>query len=357
MHGAGNLPAAETGATSMSTNGNRISHRIEGKTVVVTGASGGVGRAIVRLLGHKQCRVGLLARGSDALEAAAREVEQFGGRAMAIPTDVADASAIEAAAEAVDREFGGIDVWINNAMVSMYAPFWEISPEEYQHITEVTYLGQVYGTMAALKRMRARDRGTIVQVGSALAKRSIPLQSAYCGAKHAIAGFTESIRAELIHQKSNVYITIVHLPGVNTTQFEWTKNRMPHKPRPTGPMFQPEVAAGGIMFAAEHPWRKKFIIGFPTWQAVVGEKFIPGALDHYLAHAAWEGSQLPAPADPDHADNFWRPLPGDHGSHGPFDDQAESYSGQLWATEHRAGIMAAVAGIGLGAVAVALSRK
>ncbi len=341
----------------MNASGNGRSDRIDEKTVVVTGASAGVGRAIVRLLGHKRCRVGLLARGSDALEAAAREVEQLGGRAMAIHADVADAAAMESAAEAVDREFGGIDVWINNAMVSMYAPFWEISPEKYKHITEVTYLGQVYGTMGALRRMRRRARGTIVQVGSALAKRSIPLQSAYCGAKHAIAGFTESIRAELIHEKSNVYITIVHLPGVNTTQFEWTKNRMPHKPRPTGPIFQPEVAAGGIVFAAEHPWRKKLIIGFPTLQAVVGEKLIPGALDHYLTHAAWEGSQLPAPADPNHPDNFWRALPGDHGSHGPFDGQAKSHSGQLWATEHRAGIMAAVAGIGLGAVAVALTRE
>jgi short-subunit dehydrogenase len=341
----------------MMTNGNGSSHRIDGKVVVVTGASGGVGRAVARELGRRGCRVGLLARGSDALEAAAREVEQLGGRAMAIPADVADAGQVESGAEAVDREFGQIDVWINNAMVSMYAPFWEISPEEYKHITEVTYLGQVYGTMAALKRMRERNRGTIVQVGSALAKRSIPLQSAYCGAKHAIAGFTESIRAELIHEKSNVYITIVHLPGVNTTQFEWTKNRMPHKPRPTGPIFQPEVAAGGILFAAEHPWRKKLIIGFPTWQAVVGEKFVPGALDHYLAHAAWEGSQLPQPADPNHPDNFWHPLPGDHGSHGPFDAQAKWHSGQLWATEHRAGIMAAIAGIGLGAAAVAMTKK
>jgi len=341
----------------MYANGNGRSHQIDGKTVVVTGASGGVGRAVARLLGSKQCKVGLLARGSDALEAAAREVEQLGGRAMAIPADVADAGQIESAAAAVERELGEIDVWINNAMVSMYAAFWEISPEEYKHITEVTYLGQVYGTMSALKRMRQRDRGTIVQIGSALAKRSIPLQSAYCGAKHAIAGFTESIRDELIHEKSNIFVTIVHLPGLNTTQFEWTKNRMPHKPRPTGPIFQPEVAAGGIVFAAEHPWRKKLIIGFPTWQAVVGEKFIPGTLDHYLAHAAWEGAQLPEPADPDDPDNFWQPLPGDHGSHGPFDDQAKSHSGQLWATEHRSGIMAAVAGIGIGAVAVAMTRK
>lgn len=340
----------------MNANGRDHSYRIDGKVVVVTGASAGVGRALVRKLAQRGCKIGLLARGPDALDAAALEVQQLGGHAIPIPTDVADASAVEAAAEATERAFGPIDVWINDAMVSMYAPFWEISPEEYKHITDVTYLGQVYGTMSALKRMRPRDRGVIVQVGSALASRSIPLQSAYCGAKHAIAGFTESLRSELIHQKSRVRITIVNLPGVNTTQFEWTKNRMPHKCRPTGPIFQPEVAADGILYAAEHPWRKKVIVGFPAWQAIVGEKFIPGTLDHYLAHAAWEGSQLPEPADPDHQDNFWKPLPGDHGAHGPFDAKAHHRSGQLWATEHR-GLLATIAGIGLGAAAVAMTRK
>jgi NAD(P)-dependent dehydrogenase (short-subunit alcohol dehydrogenase family) len=342
---------------SMNGSSNGHSDRIDGKVVVVTGASGGVGRALVRKLGQRGCKVGMIARGRDALEAAAHEVEQLGGRAVFVAGDVADANQVESVAVETERAFGPIDVWINDAMVSMYAPFWEISPEEFEHITDVTYHGQVYGTMAALKRMRPRDRGTIVQVGSALANRSIPLQSAYCGAKHAIAGFTESLRSELFHQNSNIRITMVDLPGVNTTQFEWTKNRMPHKCRPTGPIFQPEVAADGILFAAEHPWRKKVIVGFPAWQAIVGEKFIPGALDHYLAHAAWEGSQLPEPADPNHRDNFWEPLPGDHGSHGPFDSQAKSYSGQLWATEHRAGLLATIAGIGLGAAAVALSRK
>lgn len=327
--------------------------RIDGRVVVVTGASGGVGRAVVRALARKRCRIGLLARGQDGLDAARREVEQLGGQGLALPIDVSQSDQVEAAAEAVERQWGPIDAWINDAMVSMYAPFWEIGPEEYAHITAVTYLGQVYGTMSALKRMRPRDRGTIVQVGSALAHRSIPLQSAYCGAKHAIAGFTESVRCELIHDKSNVKITIVHLPGVNTTQFEWTKNRMPHKPRPTGAIFQPEVAAEAIVFAAEHPWRKKVIVGLPAWEAIVGEKFIPGTLDHYLAHAAWEGSQLPEPADPENPDNFWHPLPGDHGSHGPFDDQAKNYSGQLWATEHRGALVAALAGVGLGAAVAA----
>lgn len=332
-------------------------HSIDGRVVLVTGASGGVGRALVRALARKKCKIGMLARGKDGLEGAKREVEELGGAALALPTDVAKSEEIEAAAEAVERQFGPIDVWINDAMVSMYAPFWEISAEEYKHMTEVTYLGQVYGTMAALRRMRPRNRGTIVQVGSALAKRSIPLQSAYCGAKHAIAGFTESLRCELIHEKSDIKITMVDLPGVNTTQFEWTKNRMPHKPRPTGPIFQPEVAAQGIVFAAEHPWRKKVIVGFPAWEAIVGEKFIPGTLDHYLADAAWEGSQLPEPADPNHRDNFWEPLPGDHGSHGPFDALAKEHSGQLWATEHRNGVWAAMAGIGVGAALAAIELR
>lgn len=327
---------------------------------MVTGASAGVGRAVVRQLALRGCRIGLLSRGQDGLEGALREVEELGGSALVLPADVADAAAVEAAADSLERRFGPIDVWINDAMVSMYAPFWELGPDEFKHITEVTYLGQVYGTMAALKRMMSRDRGTIVQVGSALAKRSIPLQSAYCGAKHAIAGFTESVRSELIHQSSNVRVTIVHLPGVNTTQFEWTKNRMPHEPRPTGPIYQPEVAAEGIVYAAEHPWRKKVVVGMPALKAIVGEKFIPGTLDKYLAHAAWEGAQRPEPADPNKPDNFWRPLPGDHGSHGPFDDKARHFSPQLWATEHRPAVataVAALAGIGLGVAIAAWGRS
>lgn len=341
--------------TENSSRGNGKANN--GKVAVVTGASGGVGRAVVRMLARKGYSIGLLARGRDGLEGARRDVEELGGRGLVLPTDVANNEQIEAAAEAVEREFGHIELWVNNAMVSMYAPFWKIGPDEYKHMTDVTYLGQVYGTMAALKRMRPRDRGTIVQVGSALAHRSIPLQSAYCGAKHAVAGFTESIRSELIHEKSNVHIVIVHLPGVNTTQFEWTKNRMPHKPRPTGTIFQPEVAADAIIFASEHPERKKVLVGYPTVESTVGEKFIPGTLDHYLAHAAWEGSQLPEPADPTKPDNFWEPLKGDHGSHGPFDDKAWSHSPQLWATKHRTGLLVALAGASLGAAAVAVGRR
>lgn len=327
------------------------------RVYVVTGASGGVGRAVVRELGRRGACVGLLARGRDGLEAARREVEEAGGRAIVLPTDVSKHDQVEAAADEVERQLGPIDVWINNAMVSMYAPFWKLSPAEFEHITDVTYHGQVYGTMAALNRMKPRDRGVIVQVGSALAFRSIPLQSAYCGAKHAIAGFTESLRSELIHENSNVRVTVVHLPGVNTTQFTWTKNRMPHEPRPTGAIYQPEVAAEGILFAVDHPWRKKVIVGLPALEAIVGEKFIPGTLDHYLAHAAWEGSQLPEEADPDKPDNFWRPLPGDHGSHGRFDDQSRRFSPQLWASEHRTGLWAAaLTGAALWAISRGWSR-
>ena len=302
---------------------------------MVTGASGGVGREIVRRLAEQGYSIGLLARGKDGLEGAKRDVEQRGGKGLVIPTDVAHHDQIEAAADAVEDQFGPIDLWINDAMVSMYAPFWEIGPDEYKHITDVTYHGQVYGTMAALKRMRPRGYGTIVQVGSALAHRSIPLQSAYCGAKHAIAGFTESIRSELIHEKSKINITTVLLPGVNTTQFMWTKNRMPNKPQPAGTIFQPEVAADAIVYAAHHPKRKRYVLGYPTWQAVVGEKFIPGTLDHYIAKTGWGGAQRPIPADPDKQDNFWNPLPGDHGSHGPFDNKAWKSSPQFWVSRNR----------------------
>jgi short-subunit dehydrogenase len=219
-------------------------------------------------------------------------------------------------------------------MVSMYSPFMQMSTDEFRHIVEVTFLGTVYGTLCALQGMLPRDRGKIIQVGSALAFRSIPLQSAYCASKHAIQGFTESLRAELIHKKSHVDVSIVNMPALNTTQFMWTKNKMPHKARPTGTIFQPEVAAQAILFAAEHD-RREIYVGYPTVEATLAEKVVPGLLDHYLATAAWEGSMLPEPADPEKQDNFWQPLPGDHGSHGPFDDMSRRFSVQLWATENR----------------------
>ncbi|HSV14663.1 MAG TPA: SDR family oxidoreductase [Tepidisphaeraceae bacterium] len=325
------------------------------RVIVVTGASGGVGRAVVRQLGQQRAKIGLLARGRDALEGAKRDVEQAGGEGLVLPTDVSQFDQVEAAAKAVEERFGPIDVWINDAMVSMYSPFMQMKPEEFKHIVEVTFLGQVYGTRCALQRMVPRDRGVIIQVGSALAYRSIPLQSAYCASKHAIGGFTESVRSELIHMKSNVRISMVNLPGVNTTQFEWTKNNLPHKPRPTGPIFQPEVAADAICWTIDHD-RRQVDVGWPTVEAVVGEKLIPGTLDHYLAHAAWEGAQLPEPADPNHKDNFWQPLPGDHGSHGPFDAQAKEHSTQLWATKHRTGLLFAAAGL-VAAAGFAVARR
>ncbi len=219
-------------------------------------------------------------------------------------------------------------------MVSMYSPFEEMTPNEFRHIVEVTFLGAVHGTHCALKQMRPRDRGAIVQVGSALAFRSIPLQSAYCASKHAIEGFTESVRSELIHEKSAVRLTMVNMPALNTTQFTWTKNKMPHKARPTGTIFQPEVAADAILFAMEND-RREVMVGYTTVEATLGEKVIPGLLDHYLAHAAWDGSMLPEPADPNQPDNFWQPLPGDHGAHGEFDELSHDFSPQLWATKHR----------------------
>ena len=324
------------------------------ETVVITGASGGVGRAAVREFAKRlgpRARIGLLARNEDALHHAAEEVESHGGKALAVPTDVAHEDQMFQAAERIEKELGPIDIWVNNAMVSIFGPFVSLTPEEYRHITDVTYLGQVWGTMAALKYMLPRNRGTIVQIGSALAHRSIPLQAAYCGAKHAIAGFTESIRTELFHMKSDVHITIVHLPGVNTTQFTWTRNKMPHSPKPVGPIYQPEVAADAIFFAAHHK-RKSFLVGWPTVESVEGQKVAASALDHYLSHAAWEGSQTDQPAPPQgpgNPDNFWHPVPGDRGAHGPFDAQAKSNSLQVWANKNRNWLALSAAGLALAA--------
>lgn len=323
----------------------------QGTVAVITGASGGVGRATARLLAKRGASLALLARGRDGLEAAQREVESLGGKALVLPTDVSQFDQVEAAAQAAENAFGPIDLWINNAMVSMYSPFMKMTPDEFRHIVEVTFMGNVYGTHCALNRMIPRNRGTIIHVGSALAFRSIPLQSAYCASKHAIQGFFESVRTELIHQKSKVRMTQVNMPALNTTQFVWTKNKMPNKARPTGTIFQPEVAADAILFAAEHN-RREVMVGYTTVEATLGEKIIPGFLDRYLSKAAWQGSMLPQPANPDKPDNFWSPVPGDHGSHGPFDDRAHSFSPQLFATKHRYALAGglALAGIGLSAL-------
>jgi short-subunit dehydrogenase len=313
------------------------------EVVVVTGASAGLGRAIARHFGRQGARVGLLARGVDGLEGAKREIEAAGGAALVLPTDVADASAVEAAAARVEEEFGPIDIWVNNAMASVFSPVKEMESEEYKRVTEVTYLGVVYGTLSALKRMLPRDRGTIVQVGSALAYRSIPLQSAYCAAKHAISGFTDSLRCELIHDHSNVKITMVQMPALNTTQFGWVKSRLKHKAQPVPPIFEPEVGARAVYWAAHHNRREVFV-GMPTVEAIIGNKIAPGILDHYLGHTGYKSQQSNEPEDPNRPNNLWQPLPGDHGAHGTFDARAHIRSYELWAARYRNWIAAGLFG-------------
>jgi NAD(P)-dependent dehydrogenase (short-subunit alcohol dehydrogenase family) len=322
--------------------------------VVVTGASAGVGRATARAFGRRGARVGLLARGRDGLEAARREIEDSGGEALVVLADVAHAEQVEAAASAVEARFGAIDLWVNNAMVSVLSPFKAMTPDEFRRVTEVTYLGTVYGTMAALKRMLPRNRGGIVQVGSALAYRAIPLQSAYCGAKHAIEGFTESIRSELIHDRSRVRITMVQLPALNTPQFTWVKSRLPRKPQPVPPIYQPEVAAEAIVWASRH-WPREYTVNFGGVAVLVGNKLFPGLGDRYLARAGYEGQQHDGPADPNRPHNLWEALPGDFGAHGEFDDRAASWSSKLWLTRYRGWLGLAAALLSAG-VAYARSR-
>jgi len=325
------------------------------EVVVVTGASAGLGRAIVREFAREGASVGLLARGRERLEEARREVEALGGRAIALTTDVADAEAVERAAEAVEREFGPIDIWVNNAMATVFAPFDQVTPEEFKRATDVTYLGYVHGTMAALKRMKPRDRGVIIQVGSALAYRSIPLQSAYCGAKHAVVGFTDSIRSELLHDGSNVHITIAHMPALNTPQFEWSRSRMPRHAQPVPPIFQPEVAARAVVWAARHR-RREVNVGLPTVVAIQGQKIAPGLADRHLAKTGYESQQTDEPAPPDRRDNLFAPLPGGYGAHGGFDERAKEHSVQFWLNRHRS--LVALIGGGLTGLAVgALNRR
>ncbi len=303
------------------------------RVVVITGASAGVGRATAREFAHRGAAVALLARGHDGLDGAARDVRRLGGKALAVPTDVSDAEQVERAAAAVENAFGPIDIWVNNAMVSVFSPVLETEPQEFKRVTEVTYLGVVYGTLSALRRMSKRDRGVIVQVGSALAYRSIPLQSAYCGAKHAIAGFTDSLRCELIHDGSNVRLTMVQMPALNTPQFDWVKSRLPRKPQPVPPIFQPEVAARAIVYAAEHHPRELWV-GGSTWQAIVGNQVAPGLLDRYLARDGYEDQQTQEPVEAGRRDNLWEPVTGDHGAHGRFDDRARPRSVELWLRMH-----------------------
>jgi NAD(P)-dependent dehydrogenase (short-subunit alcohol dehydrogenase family) len=302
--------------------------------VVITGASAGIGRATAREFASRGWRVALLARSPEGLAGAGRDVERLGGEALAIPTDVADHDQVEAAAERVEREWGAIDVWINNAMATVFCSALKVKPEDFVRSTEVTYLGSVWGTLAALRRMKPRERGTIVQVGSALAYRSIPLQSAYCGAKSAIRGFIDSLRSELIHDNSGVHLTMVHLSAFNTPQFDWAKNCMGKRPQPLGKIFQPEIAARSIYFAATHR-RRELWVGFPAVEAIVGTRVMPGLLDKQLAQQAYGGQMTDQDDPPGRPDNLYRPVPGDRGAHGRFDRRATSSSWEVkWAT-HR----------------------
>jgi NAD(P)-dependent dehydrogenase (short-subunit alcohol dehydrogenase family) len=319
------------------------------RVVVVTGASAGVGRAAAQAFGKRGDRVALLARGEHGLQNARQEVESLGGRALAIPTDVADADQVEAAAERVEAELGPIDVWVNDAMTTVFSPFKRLTVDEYRRATEVTYLGYVWGTMAALKRMLPRDRGTVVQVGSALAYRAIPLQAPYCGAKFAIRGFTDSIRTELIHDNSNVHITMVHLPAVNTPQFNWCKTRLPNQPQPVPPIYQPEVPAEAIVWAAEHR-RRELWVGKSTVKAIIGNKLVPAFADWYLGKTGYRSQQTAQPVKGERPSNLYEPVDGMHATHGIFDERATMRSPQVWLSEHRswlAGGAAALAGLAL----------
>jgi NAD(P)-dependent dehydrogenase (short-subunit alcohol dehydrogenase family) len=291
------------------------------ETVVITGASAGVGRATAHAFAAQGAQIGLMARGARALQAAAAEVEKRGGKALALPLDVADPNAVEAAADSVENQFGPIDIWVNCAMATIFAPFHRISPEEYRRATEVTYLGFVYGTMAALKRMRRRNRGTIVQVGSALSYRAIPLQSAYCGAKFAIRGFTDSLRTELMHDGADVNLVMVQMPALNTPQFNWARNKMSRRPQPVPPIFQPEIAADAIVYAA-YSRRREVWVGGSSVQAIVANKLFPGLLDRYLAKNGYTGQLTDEPADPGQPDNLFDPVSGDPDTHGRFDSRA-----------------------------------
>ncbi|MFI8848726.1 SDR family oxidoreductase [Streptomyces sp. NPDC053499] len=330
----------------------------DGEVVVVTGASGGVGRATARAFGARGATVALLARGEEGLARAADEVREAGGTALPLSVDVGDHTEVDAAADRIERELGPIAVWVNTAFSTVFAPVTEVQPEEFRRTTEVTYLGFVHGTLAALRHMKPRDTGTIVQVGSALAYRGIPLQSAYCAAKHAIQGFHESLRCELLHEKSGIRATMVQLPGLNTPQFTWVKSRLPRNPRPVAPVYQPEVAARGILYAADHPRRREHWVGGSTVATLLGEKFAPGLLDRYLARTAFQGQQTDYARSPAQPDNLWKPADSrhDYGAHGEFDDEASSRSYQLWASHHH-GLLAAVGTAAAAAVGATAARR
>jgi NAD(P)-dependent dehydrogenase (short-subunit alcohol dehydrogenase family) len=314
------------------------------EVVVITGASAGVGRATACEFARHGAAIGLLARGKERLEEARREIEALGGSALALPCDVSDPGQVESAAAAVEEQLGPIDVWVNNAMTSMFAPVTEIAPDEFKRVTEVTYLGCVYGTLSALKRMLPRDRGVIVQVGSALAYRGIPLQAAYCASKHAIQGFVDSLRCELLHDGSNVRVSMAQMPALNTPQFDWVKSRLPRRAQPVPPVFQPEVAARAIYWLAHHN-RRELYVAWPTVEAIVGNKLAPGIADHYLARTGYDAQQTGDPENPHRPDNLWHPVEGNQGAHGRFDDKARSWSPELWASIHRGALTLLALGV------------
>lgn len=321
------------------------------EVVVITGASAGVGRATVREFAKHGANIGLIARGHDGLEGARREVEAAGGKALVLPLDVADAAKVEDAAERVERELGPIDIWVNDAMASVFSPIKEMTPDDFKRVTEVTYLGYVYGTLAALKRMLPRDRGTIVQVGSALAYRSIPLQAAYCASKHAVLGFFASLRTELLHDKSNVHTTMVQMPALNTPQFGWVKSRLPRKAQPVPPIYQPEVAARAIYYAAHHPERREYYPAWSSVKAIFGNKISPSFADHYLARTGYKSQQYDGHEDPNRPNNLYEPVAGDHGAHGRFDARASYHSSELWLETH-VGLLALAGALGFAGAAV-----
>jgi NADP-dependent 3-hydroxy acid dehydrogenase YdfG len=329
------------------------------RVIVLTGASGGVGRATARALAAEGASLALIARDPEQLEATAAEVRAHGGRALVLKVDVADAEAVDAAATRAESELGPIDVWINDAMASVFGFVRDVSADEFRRVTETTYLGFVNGTLAALHRMLPRDRGTIVQVGSALAYRGIPLQSAYCAAKHAVKGFTESLRTELLHDGSGVRVTMVHLPGLNTTQFGWVRTKLPRTPRPVAPVYQPEVAARAIAWASHHPERRELWVGGSTVATIIGTKVLPGVGDRYLARSGVEGQQTGERASEERlsADYLFAPVAGDRGSHGPFDDEAKARSPQLWMTRHRRALWTGAAGLAAAAALGATARR